>query len=96
MAEISPYYAALQEFVGVLRQARHGPARVREVADPERDFDTAVGRYVYVPIEGVRYRIYFEEAGTGDLPMVLQHTAGADDVSGATCSRTPTTSPCSA
>jgi pimeloyl-ACP methyl ester carboxylesterase len=40
-------------------------------------FDTAVGRYVYVTIDGVEYRVYFEEAGSG-IPMVLQHTAGAD------------------
>jgi pimeloyl-ACP methyl ester carboxylesterase len=40
-------------------------------------FDTAVGRYVYLTIDSVEYRVYFEEAGTG-IPIVLQHTAGAD------------------
>jgi pimeloyl-ACP methyl ester carboxylesterase len=35
------------------------------------------GRYVYLEIGGVEYRVYFEEAGTG-IPIVLQHTAGAD------------------
>ena len=40
-------------------------------------FDTAVGRYVYLPIDGIEYRVYFEEAGTG-IPLLLQHTAGAD------------------
>lgn len=40
-------------------------------------FDSAVGRYVYLTIEGVEYRVYFEEAGTG-IPLLLQHTAGAD------------------
>ena len=76
---VGPYFAAIQEFVAVLREVRNGgPVPVRAVADVDRDFDTAVGRYVYVRIEGVQYRIYFEEAGTGDIPMVLQHTAGAD------------------
>ena len=40
-------------------------------------FDAAVGRYVRIPIEGVEYRVYFEEAGAG-VPLLLQHTAGAD------------------
>jgi pimeloyl-ACP methyl ester carboxylesterase len=40
-------------------------------------FDAAVGRYVHLAIDGVEYRVYFEEAGAG-IPLLLQHTAGAD------------------
>lgn len=40
-------------------------------------FDAAVGRYVYLTIDGVEYRVYFEETGQG-IPLLLQHTAGAD------------------
>ena len=40
-------------------------------------FDSATGRYVYVTVAGVEYRVYFETAGEG-IPMLLQHTAGAD------------------
>ncbi len=40
-------------------------------------FDAAVGRYVYLTIDGVEYRTYFESNGTG-IPLLLQHTAGAD------------------
>jgi pimeloyl-ACP methyl ester carboxylesterase len=40
-------------------------------------FDAAVGRYVYLTIDDVEYRVYFEETGRG-IPMLLQHTAGAD------------------
>jgi pimeloyl-ACP methyl ester carboxylesterase len=40
-------------------------------------FDAAVGRYVHLGIDGVDYRVYFEEAGAG-IPLLLQHTAGAD------------------
>jgi pimeloyl-ACP methyl ester carboxylesterase len=36
-----------------------------------------VGRYVYLEVEGIEYRVYFEEAGEG-IPVVLQHTAGCD------------------
>lgn len=40
-------------------------------------YDSATGRYVYLAIDGIEYRVYFEEAGAG-IPIVLQHTAGAD------------------
>ena len=41
-------------------------------------FDSATGRYTYLTIQGVEYRIYFEEAGCGEIGLLLQHTAGAD------------------
>ncbi|HUP73871.1 MAG TPA: alpha/beta hydrolase [Acidimicrobiales bacterium] len=75
---VGPYFAALQEFVAVMREVRNGTVPVRTVADVDRAFDSTVGRYVYIKVAGVQYRVYFEEAGTGDIPMVLQHTAGAD------------------
>jgi pimeloyl-ACP methyl ester carboxylesterase len=40
-------------------------------------FSAIVGRYVYVTVQGVEYRVYFEEAGQG-TPVLLQHTAGPD------------------
>ena len=40
-------------------------------------FDAVVGRYVYLTIDNIEYRVYFEETGSG-IPIVLQHTAGAD------------------
>jgi pimeloyl-ACP methyl ester carboxylesterase len=40
-------------------------------------FDSSTGRYVYLTIDGVEYRVYFEESGAG-VPLLLQHTAGAD------------------
>ena len=40
-------------------------------------FDKAGGRYVYLPIHGVEYRVYFEENGSG-IPLLCQHTAGSD------------------
>jgi pimeloyl-ACP methyl ester carboxylesterase len=75
---VAPYYAAIQDFLSILRRARSGPAPERPVSDVERRFDSAVGRYVYVRVDGVQYRVYFEEAGAGPVPMILQHTAGAD------------------
>ena len=35
------------------------------------------GRYVYLDVQGIEYRVYFEEAGEG-VPVILQHTAGCD------------------
>lgn len=43
-----------------------------------RFVDDVVGRYVYLDVEGVEYRVYYEEAGSG-VPVVLQHTAGCDN-----------------
>jgi pimeloyl-ACP methyl ester carboxylesterase len=40
-------------------------------------FDATTGRYVHLDIDGVGYRVYFEESGSG-IPLLLQHTAGAD------------------
>src|SRR5213078_3917996 len=42
-------------------------------------FDSPVGRYVHLALEGLDHRVYFEEAGTGIL-LLLQHTAGSHGV----------------
>lgn len=39
--------------------------------------DPIVGRYVYLTVEGVEYRVYYEEAGQG-IPIIVGHTAGSD------------------
>lgn len=73
-----PYYAAVQRIVEVLReQANGGPVGVKTLPRVERKFDTAVGRYVYVDVKGVQYRVYYEETGQG-IPVLCQHTAGSD------------------
>lgn len=38
--------------------------------------DQVIGRYVYLTINGVEYRIYYESNGSG-IPLLCQHTAGA-------------------
>jgi pimeloyl-ACP methyl ester carboxylesterase len=40
-------------------------------------FEATKGRYVYLTVEGIEYRVYFEESGVG-IPLVCQHTAGSD------------------
>ena len=40
-------------------------------------FSPITGRYVHLTVQGVEYRVYFEEAGEG-TPVLMQHTAGSD------------------
>lgn len=40
-------------------------------------FEQIKGSYVYVEIQGIDYRVYFEENGKG-IPIICQHTAGCD------------------
>jgi pimeloyl-ACP methyl ester carboxylesterase len=75
--ELAPHFMALRRFVEVLRATVNGWPVRHPVPDVDRAFDAAVGRYVYLRVDGVQYRVYFEESGEG-IPMVLQHTAGAD------------------
>ncbi len=77
------YYPALRRLIEIMR-ACNGAAEgetatvaVAERANAPR-FDTAVGRYVRLAIDGTEHRIYFEEAGHGNIGLLLQHTAGAD------------------
>jgi len=41
------------------------------------EFEPIIGRYLRISVQGIPYRIYFEEAGSG-IPLVCLHTAGSD------------------
>jgi pimeloyl-ACP methyl ester carboxylesterase len=75
---VAAYQGAWQRLYVVLRSAVCGIAPRRPDTNPFRDTDTAVGRYCYVRANGAEARIYYEEAGNGPIPLLLQHTAGAD------------------
>jgi pimeloyl-ACP methyl ester carboxylesterase len=77
--DLAPYYSAIREFIDVLRRLRSGPPPALTVPDVNREFDSVIGRYMYVSVQGTQYRIYFEEAGRGPVPLILQHTAAADN-----------------
>lgn len=66
----------------LLEAVRHVVQGNQEVALPKeypfKATDNAVGRYAYVTIDGVEVRMYYEESGSGTIPFLLQHTAGAD------------------
>ena len=72
-----PYQAAILRLASLVRAPLGAPVPEHLGEEVDREFDTVVGRYVYVRIRGTQYRVYFEEAGEG-IPMVLQHTAGSD------------------
>ena len=72
------YYAAITRLIEIMREQRSGASPDRPSPKPaSRGIEAVVGRYVHLDIEGVDYRVYFEEAGRG-IPMVCQHTAGSD------------------
>ena len=70
------YYPAIMRAVEVIRPAL--PATAAVPATTAR-FDSPVGRYVHVELDGHDHRIYFEEAGEG-IPLLMQHTAGSHGV----------------
>ncbi len=69
------YYAAAMRALELLRPATPARPEVYEGAGANANFDTPVGRYVHIELEGHDHRIYFEEAGEG-IPLLMQHTAG--------------------
>ncbi|KAL4861805.1 Alpha/Beta hydrolase protein [Aspergillus spectabilis] len=74
---IAPYSLALQRLFFIFVEAVR-PLERRPFAEIFRDTDTAIGRYIWVKANGEEARIYYEEAGTGKIPLLCQATAGAD------------------
>jgi len=85
-AAAQAYRPAIHRLIDLLREELHGEESSSRgedhvIARPQRksQFDAAVGRYVYLVIEDVEYRVFFEESGNKDGPALLcQHTAGTD------------------
>jgi pimeloyl-ACP methyl ester carboxylesterase len=77
VVHVAPYQSAILRLMGIVGEALGAPAAAAAGSVPDKAFDSAIGRYVYVTIGGARYRVYFEEAGSG-IPLILQHTAGSD------------------
>jgi pimeloyl-ACP methyl ester carboxylesterase len=74
---VAPYAGLLSRVYDLLRRSGSNVKDVPLAAEPFADTDNAVGRYVRVTVDGVTYRIFYEESGSGP-PLLLQHTAGAD------------------
>ncbi len=77
------YYPAVMRAVELLRPTveatKAATAAPATPAAGNRRFDSPIGRYVHVELDGHDHRIYFEEAGTG-IPLLMQHTAGSNGV----------------
>lgn len=78
------YWPAVRRLIEILREehtshpAMPAPATRQVPPSPQApSMGAPVGRYIHLDIEGIEHRVYFEEAGQG-IPMLLQHTAGAD------------------
>ena len=40
--------------------------------------DPIVSRYVHLTVQGIEYRVFYEESGQG-IPMICQHNGGRPD-----------------
>jgi hypothetical protein len=79
----------VRRLVDLLRSAVTDIPAVSAPARPAGapQWEKAVGRYAHLDLDGHDYRVYVEEAGQG-VPVLLQHTAGADGRQWATFSTT--------
>lgn len=74
------YLPALERTLELLRPPL--PAGTRSFAQesgPLPRHDSPTGHYVHVSLGGVDHRVFYEEAGEG-IPLLLQHTAGANSL----------------
>ncbi len=73
------YSLMLQEIIRKLREFYNEIPEIEDPAPVEENirFEDVTGHYVYLTIDGIEYRVYYEECGEG-IPFLLQHTAGAN------------------
>ncbi|MGK6310263.1 alpha/beta fold hydrolase [Variovorax sp. DT-64] len=77
--DVAPYVGAWMRLFHIVRETANGCSlEVPGIRDPFVDSDDPVGRYVRYAVDGTEYRVYYETAGTGPVPVLLLHTAGAD------------------
>jgi pimeloyl-ACP methyl ester carboxylesterase len=69
------YYSAAMRAIELLRPETTDGSPLAHDQGMTGRFDSPVGRYVHLDLQGHDHRIYFEEAGQG-IPILLQHTAG--------------------
>jgi pimeloyl-ACP methyl ester carboxylesterase len=69
------YLPAIARVIELMRPSSAQASTGQTKAAPNGTYDSPVGRYIHLELEGQDYRVYFEEAGSG-IPMLLQHTAG--------------------
>ena len=75
---IAPHYPAWERLLQLLRIAACPELPQPRPVPDRRATDDAIGRYAYVRNGESEARIYYEEAGQGEIPLLLHATAGAD------------------
>jgi len=75
---VAPWFGGWQRLYIVVRAAILGSVERAPFRDPYRETDNAIGRYIYITANDQEARVYYETAGTGPIPLLLQATAGAD------------------
>ncbi|RYD85996.1 MAG: alpha/beta fold hydrolase, partial [Sphingomonadales bacterium] len=75
---VAPYYPAWERLLRLMRRVASGEAPATARAPDRRETDDAIGRYAYVRNGKDEARIFYEEAGQGDVVLLLHATAGAD------------------
>ncbi|SCK42693.1 Pimeloyl-ACP methyl ester carboxylesterase [Variovorax sp. HW608] len=77
--DVAPYVGAWMRLFHIVRETANGRSlEIPGITDPFIDSDDPVGRYVRYSVDGTEYRVYYETAGSGPIPVLLLHTAGAD------------------
>lgn len=75
---LAPYLGAWSRVVQIASNRQSGRAEVHVCEDPFVDTDDPIGRYVRYSLGSENYRVYYEQAGSGDVPVLFLHTAGGD------------------
>jgi len=70
---------AIQRLCELIRTSDPPAGEIGREGRGHGSFDSPVGRYLRLELQGSEHRIYFEEAGEG-IPLLLQHTAGSHGV----------------
>lgn len=75
---VAPHYGAWERLLQLLRLAACSDLPCPRSVPDRRETDDAIGRYAWVRNGEAEARMYYEEAGQGPIPLLLQATAGAD------------------
>ncbi len=75
---VAPHYPAWERLLQLMRVAAGAESPAPRPVPDRRETDDAIGRYAYVRNGAQEARLYYEEAGQGDVTLLLHATAGAD------------------
>jgi pimeloyl-ACP methyl ester carboxylesterase len=74
------HFWPLTRILEIFRELQNGaPPIVEPIRKEPRttNIEPVTGRYIYLTVLGIEYRVYFEQNGSG-VPLVCQHTAASD------------------